>query len=150
VRNLPITVTIYGVISSGIPPQGSSSFSKLMEEASSSGIPLQGASNSCKPVDGEDLKLVPYRVGRLHLGKTRLCESTRRKPKSQGESRHCWGRTATGTCYNTQAETTSHVLCECEVSAELRPCCLGKHFMDPSNHVKIPLWKYWWCGKDGE
>jgi hypothetical protein len=51
------------------------------------------------------------------------------------------GHTAAGAFNNIQAETGSHVLSEYEDSAELRYCHLGKHFMKPSDHDKIPLCK---------
>jgi hypothetical protein len=40
-----------------------------------------------------------------------------------------------------ETETASHTLCERVVSAELRFCPLGKHFMEPSNSNEIPLCK---------
>jgi hypothetical protein len=70
------------------------------------------------------------------------------------------GATSTGACNNTQAETASHVLCEYEDSDQLRPCCLDKHFVEPSDHNKIlsckilyfvggmgqlQKWKRWEC-----
>jgi hypothetical protein len=54
-----------------------------MEEASSSSISQQGASNSSKPTYGRDLKLVASQVGMLHLEKTKVSESTTRKPKAR-------------------------------------------------------------------
>jgi hypothetical protein len=60
---LPIKVTVHGVSSSGIPPQGTG--------------------NSRKPIEGGDLKLVACKLGRLHLGNIiKLPGSTRRKFKS--------------------------------------------------------------------
>jgi hypothetical protein len=75
----------------------------------------KGDSSSGKPMERGDMKLVASKVGRLHLGKTKL-----------------------SACNSTQAETVSHVECECEDSAELRPRRSGKHFMD---HDKILLRK---------
>jgi len=56
-----------------------------------------------------------------------------------------WEHTATGAYDNVQAETASRVLCECEDSVELRPRCLGKHFLEPSDHDKIPLMQGTYC-----
>jgi hypothetical protein len=58
VRNIPIKVTSQGASSSGTSPQR--------------------AINSIKPMEGGDLKLVASKVGRLHLGKTKLSGSIRR------------------------------------------------------------------------
>jgi hypothetical protein len=44
-------------------------------------------------------------------------------------------------CDNTQAETASHILCDSDDSAEIRPHCFGKHFMEPSGLDKIALCK---------
>jgi hypothetical protein len=49
------------------------------------------------------------------------------------------GHTATGACNNTQVETASNLLCECEDSAEIKSCYFGKHFVEPSYHEEIPL-----------
>jgi hypothetical protein len=32
-----------------------------------------------------------------------------------------------------ETDIASHILCECVALGEIRFCCLGKHFMDPSN-----------------
>jgi len=73
-------------------------------------------------LEGGGLKLVAAKVSRLQLGNTKLSgrARSRRKSRSQGETRWYWGRTATGACDDTQAETASRVLCECEDSAELK------------------------------
>lgn len=44
---------------------------------------LTKVSNSSKPMEGENLKLVAPKVGRLHLRKTKLSESTRLMPKAR-------------------------------------------------------------------
>jgi hypothetical protein len=66
VRNLPININFQG--------------------ASSSGITQQGASSSSKPIKGRYLKLVAFKISRLHLEKSRLSgrqyqEFTAPKPK---------------------------------------------------------------------
>jgi hypothetical protein len=43
---------------------------------------MEGTSNSVIPMEGGDLKLVVFKVGRHYLGKTKLSRSIRRKPKS--------------------------------------------------------------------
>jgi hypothetical protein len=99
-----------GASSSDIPPLGADCISQLGEAETttrgwdslvrnltslpikvtslgdrSSSIPPQGASGSSKPVDKGDLH-VASKVGRLHLAKTKLSGSARRKlKKSLGE-----------------------------------------------------------------
>jgi hypothetical protein len=55
--------------------------------ANSSGIPLQGASSSSKLDEEGDLQQVALVVGKLHLTKTRLSGSARRKHKKARKSR---------------------------------------------------------------
>jgi hypothetical protein len=96
-----------GESSTGIPPRGASSTDKpgdaqksiggrdspivsnlpnrpikvTSQGVSSSDIPPQGPSVSSKPVEGGDLQHVASKVGKLHLAKTRLSGSARRKLK---------------------------------------------------------------------
>jgi hypothetical protein len=54
--------------------------------------------------EGGDLKLLASKIGRLQLEKTRLSGNTRRKPKSQAETREYRGHTASGACDSTQPD----------------------------------------------
>jgi hypothetical protein len=80
-------------------------------------------------------------VGRLTWTRPGCLEIPEGSPRARDKARQYWGHTETAACDNTYAKTASHVLCECEDSAALRPRCLGKHFMEPSDHEKIPLCK---------
>jgi hypothetical protein len=59
--------------------------------ARSSGTPPQGASSSSKPVEDDDLQQVASKVSRLHLAKTKLSGSARRKLKKARESQGSTG-----------------------------------------------------------
>jgi hypothetical protein len=64
-----LTVLIHNFIATG-----------YIRLANSSSIESQGDSNSSKPMEEGDLKLAAFEVGRLHLEKSKLSDSTR-KPK---------------------------------------------------------------------
>jgi hypothetical protein len=99
--------------------------------ASSYDTPPQDDSNSSKPMEEGDLKLLASKIGRLHLGKTKLSGVPEESPKATARqySTGGGGGTTSVACNNNQAETASHVVCYGEDSAELRPRRLGKHFM---------------------
>jgi hypothetical protein len=50
-----------------------------------------------------------------------------------------WGQGSTSGMKRTHEGNSQ--FCGCEDAAELRSCCLGEHFMEPSNHDMIPLYK---------
>jgi hypothetical protein len=93
-------------------------------------------------MEGGDLKLIAFKLGRLHMGKTKLSGNTRRRDKAVLGAYGIRG---------VRYHPSQNGLSECEHSAESRHL-LGKHFMEPSSKGKIPLyfiWDYWQNGNMG-